>query len=83
MLHELTDREVGLLYLLFPHLSGLDLDAYSPSPGGDGADVVLDPPDGALRLGDDTGEAVVSQTKTTREFPDPTVAPCLASREAT
>ena len=26
MLHELTDREVGLLYLLFPHLSGLDLD---------------------------------------------------------
>jgi transposase len=26
VLHELTDREVGLLYLLFPHLSGLDLD---------------------------------------------------------
>ena len=26
MLHELTDREAGLLYLLFPHLSGLDLD---------------------------------------------------------
>ena len=26
MLHELTGREAGLLYLLFPHLSGLDLD---------------------------------------------------------
>jgi transposase len=26
VLHELTDREVGLLYLLFPHLNGLDLD---------------------------------------------------------
>jgi len=26
VLHQLTDREVGLLYLLFPHLSGLDLD---------------------------------------------------------
>jgi DNA-directed RNA polymerase subunit N (RpoN/RPB10) len=26
VLHELTGREVGLLYLLFPHLSGLDLD---------------------------------------------------------
>jgi transposase len=26
VLHELTGREVGLLYLLFPHMSGLDLD---------------------------------------------------------
>jgi transposase len=26
VLHELTDREAGLLCLLFPHLSGLDLD---------------------------------------------------------
>jgi transposase len=26
VLHELTGREAGLLYLLFPHLSGLDLD---------------------------------------------------------
>ena len=26
MLHELTGRDAGLLYLLFPHLSGLDLD---------------------------------------------------------
>jgi hypothetical protein len=26
VLHELTGGEVGLLYLLFPHLSGLDLD---------------------------------------------------------
>ena len=26
MLHELTGREAGLVYLLFPHLSGLDLD---------------------------------------------------------
>ena len=26
MLHELTSREAGLLYLLFPHLSGLALD---------------------------------------------------------
>ena len=26
MLHELTGREAGLLSLLFPHLSGLDLD---------------------------------------------------------
>jgi hypothetical protein len=26
LLHELTGREAGLLYLLFPHLSGLDVD---------------------------------------------------------
>jgi hypothetical protein len=26
VLHELTGREAGLVYLLFPHLSGLDLD---------------------------------------------------------
>ena len=26
VLHELTGGEAGLLYLLFPHLSGLDLD---------------------------------------------------------
>jgi hypothetical protein len=26
VLHELTGREAGLLYLPFPHLSGLDLD---------------------------------------------------------
>jgi hypothetical protein len=26
VLHELTGREAGLLYVLFPHLSGLDLD---------------------------------------------------------
>ena len=41
MLHELTGREAGLLYLLLPHLSGLDLDRVQgpracPGPAGRG-----------------------------------------------
>ena len=32
VLHELTGREAGLLYLLFPHLSGLDLDRVETWP---------------------------------------------------
>ena len=34
MLHELTGGEAGLLYLLFPHLSGLDLDRVEDLDGG-------------------------------------------------
>ena len=34
MLHELTGREDGLLSLLFPHLSGLDLDRVEDLDGG-------------------------------------------------
>jgi len=34
VLHELTGREAGLLSLLFPHLSGLDLDRVEDLDGG-------------------------------------------------
>jgi len=34
VLHELTGREAGLLCLLFPHLSGLDLDRVEDLDGG-------------------------------------------------
>ena len=34
MLHELTGSEAGLLSLLFPHLSGLDLDRVEDLDGG-------------------------------------------------
>ena len=44
----------------FTDLSGLDLGAFEPSAGGEGADGVLDAPERTLRIGEAAGEATVS-----------------------